>query len=893
MNNLNKCESTQNFIDQLIDTDAPINKEIQEHIDTCQACSTYFKASQNIDKGLAQMTESDAPDQLVDATLASILSMQDDIQNTHTLDDLEKKPPHKASSLLKPQWANALAASFMLVSLIALFPYNSISEYELFTSSEDTMSQAPVDNDSEVKRKRIKPNLDHLDPSIDSHSVDLIKLYEKDSYDADFRAMPSKPGAYAPSEPFSSYPYSLNEDIMESDDHSATLRKQAREEIAQAFERSNRQSLGVELKSKKIAPIIQKSIQKSIQKNELAGSTLNRTAPTYDETVTEELESITVTGSSIRSVDIQETENNASQISKDDHAIYDHSLLAQKKHEQPSTQSPQKPEKLIFGQSSVQSHLTFGQQYPDKKAASAAAQKYLTELQSLENITYQNATGYWSNSYIPGDSRMRLIHSKIIQNSAYDQEIIDAIQPNIQPFDKPTNASMALFLSSDHAAIENHQPKRMRLQVGLQASKRKSGHRPAMNIGVVFDPTEKTADYIDQIQQLKALLVALLNAKQSGDNITLTVTGKNGGVLINSHDFRHGPIQVALNQLSKEHKTESQSSTNLLQALQQATNATEKHHDSSSSLGTSMLLLISGKNNKDASLKAVEALIHDNSINGITLSTVSLNVENHKPLETLALTGQGHMQHLLSKDDAKRIIDEQLYASSGAVARALRLRIRLAKGVKLINVINAHNLNESQSQQVRSIEQSIDQQLSKNLGISSDRGQDEDGIQIVIPAFYADDTHVILLDVVATHAGAIADVSLKYKDLIYLKNAVSRKQLDLNSQPKTIGPLHINVIKNTLAQRFSRDMQLASQWLKNSNQTKALNVLLSLQEIYQGMQIKFPHWHSDAEIIKDQKLLEKYIDLLMTLSLPDTQQTSFIIDSLQYISWRKSITNPM
>ena len=103
--------------------------------------------------------------------------------------------------------------------------------------------------------------------------------------------------------------------------------------------------------------------------------------------------------------------------------------------------------------------------------------------------------------------------------------------------------------------------------------------------------------------------------------------------------------------------------------------------------------------------------------------------------------------------------------------------IRLAPGVQLVDVIGSQRLDEGRAQEVRDAEQSIDQRLSRNLGIETDRGLDEEGIQMVIPSFYADDAHVVLLDVVAPGPGPVADVTVRYKDLVHMKNGVARAHL--------------------------------------------------------------------------------------------------------------------
>ena len=63
-------------------------------------------------------------------------------------------------------------------------------------------------------------------------------------------------------------------------------------------------------------------------------------------------------------------------------------------------------------------------------------------------------------------------------------------------------------------------------------------------------------------------------------------------------------------------------------------------------------------------------------------------------------------------------------------------------------MLGSERLDNLAATRVKAAERSLDVRISKNLGIQQDRGDDEEGIQIVIPAFHAGDSHVILLDVV-------------------------------------------------------------------------------------------------------------------------------------------------
>ena len=196
-------------------------------------------------------------------------------------------------------------------------------------------------------------------------------------------------------------------------------------------------------------------------------------------------------------------------------------------------------------------------------------------------------------------------------------------------------------------------------------------------------------------------------------------------------------------------------------------------------LGSSLVLVITPRKLGDE-LDAISRLAHRSAVGGVPVSVIGVGAAvDRGELERLALAGQGRRYFLEQSSDASSIVDRELAASSRVVARALRLRIKLADGVKLVDVIGSVSLNERQAERVREAEKSIDLRLSRNLGIEADRGEDEDGIQVVIPSFYAGDSHTILLDVVASGPGPIAEVTARYKDLAELRNTVAKASLAL------------------------------------------------------------------------------------------------------------------
>ncbi|MDH5326463.1 MAG: hypothetical protein OEZ68_06490 [Gammaproteobacteria bacterium] len=528
------------------------------------------------------------------------------------------------------------------------------------------------------------------------------------------------------------------------------------------------------------------------------------------------------------------------------------------------------------------------------------AQQFFSELQSLKNIRYQSAQGYWRNTYIPGDPAMRLLHKRL---NAWDrQQAQQLLRSNItmdqlahqymQPFDPPSRSALAVYLHSDHAAI-NDEPTRLRLQVGIQASERLSGHRSALNIGIILDLKDSVGK--DQWNQIRAFIDTLKSLKQPGDHFSITVTGKHGGLWVDSNNFRHGPIHLAFEKLRSRHQLPDSEKTkgapqylSLKDAISQTSESMRLHDDPSSTLGSSRILLISNNQQWD-NLHRLEQQVHQNAVAGITLSVVALN-RDFEQVDKLVLAGQGNRWLVNNLETAKQAAQKELLSSSRAVARAVRLKIRLAKNVKLIRVIDSEKLSSQRAQRVREAEQSIDQRLSRNLGITADRGKDDDGIQIVIPHFYAGDSHVILLDVVASGPGDIADVSVKYKDLLYMRNGNAQAQLRLKQGHTARGPMQYKVIKNLLASRLSAAIKQARSQVSLGQLSLATEELRQLRELYEELRLQVSSWHNDPEILADIQLLDQFIVVLNSPLYSDNHQRRFVLDALEYSGWRKTVS---
>ncbi|MBE9556701.1 MAG: hypothetical protein IMF08_07585 [Proteobacteria bacterium] len=521
--------------------------------------------------------------------------------------------------------------------------------------------------------------------------------------------------------------------------------------------------------------------------------------------------------------------------------------------------------------------------YRDRALAAGFIERY----RSLDGLTFQDPAGYWANTYIPGDPAMRVLGARLRDwnraafgsRGAFEQ----SVRGVVQPFDAPRDAALAVYLSADTPAIDG--PTRMRIQVGLKGAERQGGRRPAMNIGLVIDLRGVVAPGAGA--RIRALILALESAKQPEDRFSLIVAGPGGGLVVAPEQFKHGPLRVAMDLMFGAGRDAGDPAVGLTEAVGLAAESARSGDDPAAVLGSSLVMLVTGSS-MAGELEALESMAHRNAVAGLPLSIIGLAAgENPRQVDRLVAAGQGNRRILDSAQAAEGLVDRELHAASRAVARAVRLRIRLAPGVKLIDVMGSRRLAEPQAERVREAEQSIDRRLSRNLGIQADRGDDEEGLQIVIPAYQAGDEHVILLDVVVEKAGPIADVTARYKDVIHLKNGVARASLTVARGSAIAGPLELNVFKNLVAREYALRTGDAGRYLTVGDMRGAIDSIVALRDLIGDLRATVTGWRSDPDLAADESSLNDYLSALSASAVADADQRHFVAASLRYAAFLK------
>lgn len=512
----------------------------------------------------------------------------------------------------------------------------------------------------------------------------------------------------------------------------------------------------------------------------------------------------------------------------------------------------------------------------------------------ISGLSLKPAQGYWANSYVPTDPELRDLATRVLgtEGSELRRSLggvlkleAAAHRPRLL-IDPPTSAALALTVTSDQSAVEG--ASRLLLQVGMRATDRAGGARPALNVGLILDLRGSLTPEV--VGNFKALLLAFEKSAQSGDRFSVTIAGRIGGVIIRPGEFRHGTVAVALQQLFDTPAPAVAAGAKIL-SLEEAFDTTVRlvraGDDQDAPLGSSMVVLVTSQALSNTS-SSLAKRAHATAVNGVPVSAISVGgTVEPQELNRIVLAGQGNRSAVVVPGDALAVVQRELTSVSRVVARAIRLSIRLAPGVKLVDVIGSKSLTAAAAQRVRVAEQSIDRRMAKNLGIEADRGKDEDGIEIVIPAFFSGDSHSILLDVVAPKAGKLVEVRVKYKDLVFLKNGNAQTTLSVNPGRAAQGARELAVVKGFLAQLLSKELGRAAEYLHRGSGESAAAVLgLAEEQLRQALSFS-PLLSQDADLLQDLAMLAEYRRVIRMVPQPDGQLSSELSESLRFAGKKK------
>lgn len=429
---------------------------------------------------------------------------------------------------------------------------------------------------------------------------------------------------------------------------------------------------------------------------------------------------------------------------------------------------------------------------------------------------------YFENTYLGGNAayteRLRRLDDALPGGR---QPYRAAALPG-QPFDPPEDDGLALTATLDRAYVDR--PQRVFLQVGLQGSKRYGWRRPPLDIALVVDqPAQGDETLIDAITALSRRL-------GPQDRLAVVLAGRQPVMPAPVAPLRDRLVLArAIEALEPpapgDHLALAGAMTMAGDALQKAAGDTARIP------GTQTVLVLTRGGDRDRVMAATRAA-HALTVQGAVTSVIQLG---GAPGDWWQVANAGHGNYHRAPDDGlAAAVDDELGSIARVIARLLRINIRLAPQVEAIRVVGSRVLGREEVKQVKAREEATDRNLSKTMGVKADRGEDDDGIQTVIPYFYGGDSHVILVELWVKGPGPVADVTLKYKDMVALQNATARVSAHVDRVPRPLTPAERRVAANVRGFRLAEGLGVLADRAEHASAGSVLDALDDLEALAIG-----------------------------------------------------------
>jgi Mg-chelatase subunit ChlD len=518
---------------------------------------------------------------------------------------------------------------------------------------------------------------------------------------------------------------------------------------------------------------------------------------------------------------------------------------------------------------------------PDKDASRA---KVLSKAPSPRAAYNPNL--YLSDTYSAGAGERDRIEKLIREGVEVDGKRVKlASFPRAyrQTFPMPTGKALGLNTATESAKIIERGD-RTYLQVGLQAMKGEKPRRPALNIALVIDRSGS----MDSDDKLPFAIRAATDAigRLHRDDYVSVVTFDDEAQVLVPATTDHARAR------KKTAAIVSGGGTNIYDGLRLGYAEVAKH---SSRDGVNLVLLLSdgevtaGNSDPEAFRKMVEG----QADREIQTSSIGMGVEfNEELMQAVARTGGGSYHFVKDGADATTVFAKELDDLGEVVARAVKVRIVLAKDVGFVCALGQNVLDSKAVQATRRQERKIDQKVYDELGITRNRKEDEPGIKMLIPNFRRGDSHVVMLEIQAPKGRGdrkLADVHLKYKDLVYRANREEAQAVTVqyaSDRGQVVASINRAVKKNLLGFQTGEALTLAAAAIENGKPADAVRLIDDRMTV---LGVAAREW-SDRDLDRDGALLDKYRVVLGELhrrpQLASADLGQYLSKSLSYAGYQ-------
>ncbi len=411
--------------------------------------------------------------------------------------------------------------------------------------------------------------------------------------------------------------------------------------------------------------------------------------------------------------------------------------------------------------------------------------------------------GYFENTYLGGDAAWAERARRLGTVLHEDQRpyLLAALAP--QPFDPPGDAGLGVSAQLDVGHVER--PGRVFLQVGLQGSARFGWRRPPLDVVLVADAAPALVD---------ETLLALVRRLGAQDRLGLVAPGLDLAPA--------PPSELRRTLAARLEAREPRGERTLGDALRSAGALLADAAGAEARVPGTQLVLVLTTSDDTERVASAAAAAHALSLQGAVTSV--LEAGHRGVWWSVASAGHGSYHHL-QPGAALATVDAELEAVARVVARLVRVNVRLAPGVQAIRVVGSRLLDRKEVVEVKAREVATDRNLSRTLGVTADRGDDDDGLQTVVPYFLGGDAHVVLLELWVEKPGPVADVTVRYKDMVSLTNSTARASVSLAATPRPETPFQRAVRGNLRGFEVAAALGEAAAYVRRGDAASALEAI--------------------------------------------------------------------
>jgi len=519
----------------------------------------------------------------------------------------------------------------------------------------------------------------------------------------------------------------------------------------------------------------------------------------------------------------------------------------------------------------------------------AGLPRSVTRLGSVPSDTWDpvyNPNAYLSSTYIGGSGERDRVE-KLIREGVVVQGRrvrLEAFPRSYaQAFPIPTRTALNLIAGTERTKIVQ-QGDHTFLQVGLQAMKGEAPRRPPLNLALVIDYSGSMGDE-QKLEFAKAAALRLVDRLHPDDVLSLVAFDDSARLLIPAGKVRDkARVKARIAALTPG------SGTNIYDGLRLGHREARKF--ATPEAVNRVILLSDGEVTAGVSdPRQFEKLVAADVDHDIQTTAVGMGVAfNEELMLAIAREGKGNYHFIRDAADTQRVFAQELDELTHVVAKAIRLRIRLADGIGLVRVLGAATLDAEQARRVKVEEKKIDRKVYEELGIASNRQREpeEPGLKLLIPSFYRGDHHVVMLELAVprgTGRRKVADVFLKYKDLVGKANRETRATVTVDYTPRReemIASIDRNVKKNLLGFQTGETLSEAAALIERGRIAEAVR---KLDERMVVLGVAAREW-GDRDLDRDGRLLDRYKMVLAQLhrqpQLADSDLGQYLRKSLTY-----------